>query len=142
MGDTAHHFTKHSHKGWSTSETFQDYSHKISDHFHNEPLHLLLDLHSSHRGDEVKEVAESLNIDLHYIPAGQTDIYQPFDRNYFGRVKATGREQFRRRFRDNPNFKFTKNDAVQDLIYSWEHLSVDTILDAWEIYDFGEIEFE
>lgn len=46
FGDTVHHFTNHSHKGWSTSETFQDYLHKISDHFHNEPLHLLLDLHS------------------------------------------------------------------------------------------------
>ena len=65
LGDTAHHFTNQSHKGWSTSETFQDYLHKISNHFHNELLHLLLDLHSSHRGDEVKEVAESLNIDLH-----------------------------------------------------------------------------
>ena len=102
---------------------------------------MLLDLHSSHRGDEVKEVAKSLNIDLHYIPAGQTDIYQPLDRNYFGSVKATGRDQFRKRFRDNPNVKFTEKDAVQDLIYSWEHLSVDTILDAWDIYDFGEIEF-
>ena len=142
LGDTAHHFTNHSHKGWSTSETFQDYLHKISDHFHNEPLHLLLDLHSSHRRDEVKEVAESLNIDLHYIPAGQTDIYQPLDRNCFGSAKATGREKFRKIFWDNPNFKFSKNDAVQDLIYSWEHLSVDTILDAWDIYDFGEIEFE
>ena len=90
LGDTAHHFTNHSHKGWSTSETFQDYLHKISDHFHNEPLHLLLDLHSSHRSDEVKEVAKSLNIDLHYIPAGQTDRYQPLDRNCFGSVKATG----------------------------------------------------
>ena len=100
---------------------------------------MLLDLHSSHRGDEVKEVPESLSIVLHYIPAGQTDIYQPLDRNCFGSAKATGREQFRKIFRDNPNFKFSKKDAVQDLIYSWEHLSVDTILDAWDIYDFGEI---
>ena len=54
LGDTAHHFTNHSHKGWSTSETFQAYLHKISNHFHTESLHSLLDLHSSHRGYEVK----------------------------------------------------------------------------------------
>ena len=75
-------------------------------------------------------MAESLNINLHSIPAGQTDIYQPLDRNRFDSVKATGREQFRKIFRDNPSFKFTKKDAGQDLIYSWKHLSVDTILDA------------
>ena len=41
---------------------------------------------------------------------------------------------------ENPDFKFSKQDAVQDLIYAWEHLSVDTILDAWDIYNLDQIE--
>jgi len=139
LGDTAHHFTNHSHNGWSTTETFKEYLHQISDYCHNQPLHLLLDLHSSHRGNEIKELAESLNIFLHYIPAGQTHLYQPLDRNCFGCVKATGRHLFRKRFQENPDFKFTKKDAVEDLIYSWEHLNSDTILDSRSIYENAEL---
>ena len=42
-------------------------------------IHLMLDLHSSHRKENVKQLAEELHIRLYYIPAGMTDIMQPCD---------------------------------------------------------------
>ena len=134
LGDTVYHFTNHSSNGWSTFATFKEYLHQISDHFHKEPLHLILDLHASHRGDEIQKLANSLNITLHYIPAGQTDKYQPLDRICFGCLKATGRSQFRIQASENPDAKFDKKAAIQSLIYAWEHLSPVTILQSWDIY--------
>ena len=89
--DTLYHWKTHSINGWSTTETFQQYLHFISEHYHGQPLHLLLDLHSSHHGTKIQNLAAELNITLHYIPAEQTDKYQPLDRKIFGPLKATAR---------------------------------------------------
>ena len=56
LGDTAYHFRSHSENGWSTTETFQEYLHYISNLYNNQPLHLLLDLHASHRGQQICEL--------------------------------------------------------------------------------------
>ena len=95
---------------------------------------MLLDLHASHRGDEIQQLAKSLNITLHYIPAGQTDVYQPLDRICFGALKATGRSQFAKTISENPDSNFDKKQAIQALIFAWENLNPDTILQAWDIY--------
>ena len=135
LGDTSYHFTDHSSNGWETKDTFKNYLHQISDYHQNQPLHLLLDLHQSHRGDTIKETADSLNITLHYIPAGQTDKYQPLDRKCFGSLKAIGKQQFRKKITDDPDAKFNKIDCAQNVIYSWERLNTSTVLDSWQIYE-------
>ncbi len=135
LGDTSYHFRTHSANGWSTTDTFQEYLHFISDLYHGQPLHLLLDLHSSHRSNEIKKLAAELNITLHYIPAGQTDKYQPLDRKVFGALKATARHLIRERLSENSEFQFTKQNSVSDLICSWEQLTVDTVLDSWDFYE-------
>ena len=56
LGDTAYHFRSHSENGWSTTETFQEYLHYITNLYNNQPLHLLLDLHASHRGQQICEL--------------------------------------------------------------------------------------
>ena len=96
---------------------------------------MLLDLHSSHRGQEIFNLAAELNITLHFIPAGQTDKYQPLDRTIFGPLKATARHLILKRLSENPEIKITKKDSVSDLIYSWEHLNNDNIVESWDIYD-------
>ena len=68
-GDTAYHYRTHSENGWSTTETFAEYLHFISEFYNRQPLHLLLDLKSSHRGTEILNLAAELNITRHYIPA-------------------------------------------------------------------------
>lgn len=135
LGDTAYHYRTHSINGWSTNLTFMEYLRFISNHYNNQPLHLLLDLHSSHRGQEIFNLAAELNITLHFIPAGQTDKYQPLDRTIFGPLKATARHLILKRLSENPEIKITKKDSVSDLIYSWEHLNNDNIVESWDIYD-------
>ena len=36
---------------------------------------------------------------------------------------------------ENPDAKITKMESIQDLIYAWERLSPNTILDSWSIYE-------
>jgi hypothetical protein len=40
---------------------------------------LICDLYSSHRAASVKRLAQDLIIEIHYIPAGATDVFQPLD---------------------------------------------------------------
>lgn len=135
LGDTAYHYKTHSENGWSTNETFQEYLHFISNYFNHEPLHLLLDLHTSHRGPSIYKLAAELNITLHYIPAGQTDRYQPLDRKIFGPLKSSAARLVRQKLSELDDIKISKKDAVLNLIKCWEHLSPDTVSDSWDCYE-------
>ena len=96
---------------------------------------MLLDLHASHRELQIHDLAASLNITLHYIPAGKTDKYQPLDRTIFGTLKSTARHQISIRLSENPENQIRKKDSVSDLIFSWEHLNPDNIINSWDIYE-------
>ena len=135
MGDTAYHIKTHSENGWSTTATFREYLNFISAYHRGQPLHLLLDLHSSHRCDQIQLLAAQLNITLHYIPAGQTDKYQPLDRTIFGPLKATGRHLISMKLSENMEDRITKKDSVSNLIFSWEHLNTDNVVESWDIYE-------
>ena len=98
--------------------------------FADEPLELILDLHSSHRTSAVKTLAENLGIRLHYVPPGATDELQPLDRRVFGALKATARRLFRERSYETRN----KREACQDLRKAWELLGSDTMEEAWDCF--------
>ena len=51
------------------------------------PIHLILDKAPSHRARMVATYAERLNIILHFIPGGYTELLQPLDVRIFGHVK-------------------------------------------------------
>ena len=48
--------------------------------------------------------------------------------------EATARHIFYEQMFENPEMEFTKQKAVESLIYSWEHLSQEVIEDTWSIY--------
>lgn len=98
--------------------------------FSDEPLDLILDVHSSHRTDAVKRLAENLAIRLHYVPPGATDELQPLDRRVFGALKATARRLFRERSSQTRN----KREACEDLRKAWENLGSDTMEEAWDCF--------
>jgi hypothetical protein len=58
----------------------------------NHPVHLILDAFSARRCQEVGDVARSLHIVMHFIPAGATDTMQPRRssrvRGYEGKLQA------------------------------------------------------
>ena len=69
-----------------------------------------------HRDAEIKVLANELNIQLHFIPAGMTEKLEPLDRNCFGALKVTARRLFRERDKDDPFAVRTKQDACSDLV--------------------------
>ena len=98
------------------------------------PIELVLDIYKAHTCDIVKERARELNINMHLIPAGGTDLYQPLDIVVFGALKATARSEHHRFMHEDPWRPVKTKDAVRMLLYAWEHLSPGTVEMAWEIF--------
>jgi hypothetical protein len=98
-------------------------------------VHLILDTYAAHRCQEVRDMAESLNIQLHFIPAGATDTMQPLDRYVFGAMKASYRRIYMRRLAEHGPRKLTKRDFLIQLMAAWEAVNVATLARAWGIYE-------
>jgi hypothetical protein len=99
---------------------------------------LILDVHPSHRTEEVKREARSLNIQLIYVPPGATDDMQPLDRKVFGALKSEARRLFRQSAADNPALKICRKQAAQTMLQAWALLTDDTLEAAWDIYETGD----
>ena len=134
LGNVGPHWRAHTESGWMNKETFEYYLMQLRQLCGDHEIYLLLDVHASHRADECKELASTLNIQLIYIPPGFTDALQPCDLRVFGALKATARSIWCREQRWDPDRRRTKIDAVHDMIAAWNSLSEETIEDAWEIY--------
>lgn len=55
---------------------------------HNNQCALILDVHPSHRTQKVTETAGRLKIELIYVPANGTGIFQPLDNKIYGILKS------------------------------------------------------
>ena len=144
--------------GWSTLGVMVYYfkwlkiTHK--EVYHNKPqydenakIDLVLDLYPTHRTDLIKRIAIAYGIDLHYIPAGATDLLQPLDRKVFGPMKRTAHRiwaenyaQKRIELQNNPDKDrllrqfSSKKAAVRLLVQIWEEMDKNIILKGWDIY--------
>lgn len=68
--------------------TFEKYLKFIRNLFNEKTINMLLDQGSSHISLKSFEIAQNMDINLFYIPAGFTDEYQPLDISVFGSLKA------------------------------------------------------
>lgn len=119
-----YHWKNHSESGWINDELFQDYLMHLREYFpDDDELHLILDIYKAHLTDNVKAMAEALNIKLHFIPAGMTDLYQPLDRNIFGPFKAIARRLFREHNYLGEPIEISTTDACKRIICAWEKVS-------------------
>ena len=59
-------------------------------------------------------MAQALNIQMHFIPAGMTDEMQPLDRSIFEPFKAMSRKLFRERNILSQPLKITKSEACSN----------------------------
>ena len=135
LGDTAHHLRAYSENGWSTGETFRMFLMSLRERFpDDDPVWLVIDCYSAHREKHTIQLAESLNINLVFIPAGFTDELQPLDRSIFGVLKSYLRRMWRDRFIENPETRFNRALAVELLIPAWERVSTALIAQSWAIY--------
>jgi hypothetical protein len=133
LGNVADHWCDHSPSGWQTEETFGRYLQALRTWMGPGPVHLIRDLYTAHHTDHIREVAVQQEISLHFIPARMTDVLQPLDRTVFGVLKATARKYFRERCLQDPRLARRKTDAVMDLIRSWDELTPELAVLAWEI---------
>lgn len=79
LDNVVFHHATHSENGWMTEHTFSQYLFLIREYMGNSEVHLILDIYSAHRTNQMKQIAAANNIHLHFIPAGMTDIYQPLE---------------------------------------------------------------
>ena len=131
----------HSESGWTTKTVMETYFKLLRKAYpprrpgDNGPrLHLVLDLYAAHKMKEVKDMAKEMNIELHFIPPGMTDEYQPLDRRVFGCLKASGKAKFRQHYREDPSQKFNTKCATDCLLAAWDKLESEVIEEAWDIY--------
>ena len=136
LGDVSCHHKTHSETGWSTVDTFSEYLMFMREHYgDDDKIWLILDMYTVHRTEKVRQMAEALNIELMFIPPGQTDHFQPRDRAVFGVLKAYMRKLWRQEYAQNSEIRFTKELAVKLLIPAWERINPKVIGKGWAIFE-------
>ena len=100
----------------------------------NDKISLILDIYRAHTDKQVRALASQLNIDLFFIPAGATDLYQPLDRNIFGALKGKARGFWYTKYSQDPKEKFNLRLATQTLLQCWNDLNENSIIEGWSIY--------
>jgi hypothetical protein len=83
----------------------------------------------------MERLTEDLNIEIYYIPASATNVFQPLDRRVFGILKSQARRLFHRRVNENHLHWRTKSEACEDLMTAWAPLSHKVLLAGWDLYD-------
>jgi hypothetical protein len=135
IGDVGDNWRSHSESGCMNGDIFCDYLRHLREQTSIENrLFLICDVHASHRTPAVKALAEELNIQLIYIPAGATDELQPLDLKVFGSLKSEARRLFRQLAADNPDLKLNRQNGSEMMFAAWEALNEDTLEAAWALY--------
>jgi hypothetical protein len=87
--DIGYHQTDHSESGWPTTDAFCRWPSWLRGVYDDcQLLWLILDCHSVHRQEKLKQYAAELGINLFLIPPGLTDEFQPLDRFAFGVMQS------------------------------------------------------
>ena len=118
-------------------KNFQVYLRWLRGYLGPGPVHLVLDLFSVHRSDNTKMLASELGIQLHFVPAGLTDKFQPLDVAVFSPVKSMARRLFMNSYHESPEktMRMKRADAVQWLLYSCTRIQTHVVQGAWSQYE-------
>ena len=95
-------------------------------------LHVVWDLHSSHRDQELRDWATANDIGLTFVPAGQTDEWQPLDRKLFGSLKKRAQKRLEDMMADCEFVSMDIVDAIVILLESWELITPEEVERAWD----------
>ena len=125
-------FVDHSKTGWSTADVMKRYLTWLKEHMKGKMIHVIWDLHASHRDAEVQEWAQQAEIGLTFIPAGQTDIWQPLDRRVFGSLKQRAVRKLHEQMVDRELADYDIRDAIKILLDSWSEITEEEIESAWQ----------
>ena len=121
----------HTQNGWSTENLMLAYLQWLSNLCHNFPICLIWDQYKSHMTDKINEQAAKLNIEIIYIPAGQTGSEQPLDKLIFGSMKKTADRLWSERLLIDEKNLYTKETATLIMLEAWESIKQSTISKSW-----------
>ena len=99
----------------------------------NFPICLLLDVFPAHTTERVRTTAENFNIELLYIPAGATGIYQPLDKRIFGELKSRARCEQHRVTTIKGVRELSFDESITILEHCWAAITENSIKKAWII---------
>ena len=123
----------HTESGWSTEEFAVQFLDWVVDVYLKDSQGLLIwDLHASHKTDSVKQAATSKGIGLLFIPAGQTDYWQPLDNKVFGALKAAAKRKFDEMMVYRNLTEVDIMDAIEILVKCWSELQPGLIKSSWD----------
>jgi hypothetical protein len=97
------------------------------------PCVLVLDVYPSHRTERVFATAESNDVELLFVPAGDTGRFQPLDRRVFGELKSRARAEFGRRLWLAGGADIDYETSVHILVTSWNAIPTTNIKNAWNV---------
>jgi hypothetical protein len=132
--DSGRLFVTHSKSGWMDKDIAGKYIAWLRE-TRRGPLTLIWDQYSGHKGDPVESAAIDNGIHLIYIPAGQTDYWQPLDRRIFGNLKGRARGCFNWAYSEDQIPEVNMMWALRCLLQCWEAITREQILDSWSIYN-------
>jgi hypothetical protein len=124
---------EHTPNGWTNEAMMIKYLEWLSVNCGGEPLMLVLDVSAAHRTTKVKARAAELNIELLFVPAGGTSLYQPLDRRVFGELKSRARHGFFQLAGRTGVHGATPEQAIIILVNAWNAISPENIRQAWEV---------
>jgi hypothetical protein len=121
----------HSESGWMDKKVAEEYISWLRLR-NSGPLALLWDVFAAHRDADVKDKAQEEEITVSFIPAGQTDEWQPLDRRIFGNLKQRAVRRWNRQFVVQKDPELSVNLALVNLMEAWESIGEDEVQEAWE----------
>ena len=92
---------------------------------------MIWDLHASYRHELEKAEANNLNINLSFIPAGQTDPWQPLDCSIFGIVKKQPHQKFQELSFEKEIQNIDIIDTIVILLEVWNSIDSNLIRKSW-----------
>ena len=123
----------HTPNGWANEKILISYLEWIHEKCQKEKCLLIWDVYAAHRSQVIKDKAKELNIELLYVPAGGTSIYQPLDVRIFGELKSRARQKFEHLAFMKKNREITYDESIKILLESWESIPEENIEKSWEI---------
>ena len=121
----------HSESGWATRDVMTRYLKWLAERNRWMWSYLVWDVHASHRHQEVKDVATRNCINLAYVPAGQTSLWQPLDVRVFGALKAHAQSLLDAECVGRSLSEMNMVDALLILVRAWDELPSETIIAGW-----------
>ena len=123
----------HSNTGWSSESVMMAYLETISMDAGGDPCCLIWDVYPSHRSEAVQLKAAKLKIELLFVPAGGTSIYQPLDIRVFGELKMRARAAFMQYKITNRTREIEYHQSITILRDCWIQIPTENMMKAWNI---------